>query len=351
MNKNRMILAVTGGVIGIAVLAVSYLVWNAWAAKIAALEGDDEEGEKGLETLRADIEKFSRLGVKNNVYPSAESEKAINAQAESMTEWMAGARRLAARGDRVYEKTTPPAFKTFIVRDAKRLASLPGAVSGMLTQPDFAFGPFKGYIAGGDLPSDAQLAELQRRWDDVATVTETLSACGVSELVDVKFKAAEKKAEEDESNARGNRRQARKKPARKGGAKADADGAAKTVSSFSYEFSFTARPAALVKVVNAMETCDRFVSVEDFSFRRDKDAIAESIGADEKKGDSASTGGRRRRRGAAVKVAMDETENAAAKSGIVTDPVADAPFSVTMTVTVHDFKSLEDDEKKGEEQK
>ena len=48
---------------------------------------------------------------------------------------------------------------------------------------------------------------------------------------------------------------------------------------------------------------------------------------------------------------MDETENAAAKSGIVTDPVADAPFSVTMTVTVHDFKSLEDDEKKGEEQK
>lgn len=349
MNKNRMILAVSGGVISLVVLATAYLVWSSWAAKTAALEGDDEEGTRGLESLRADIERLSRSGGKNQVYPCAESEKALKEQAEKLGEWMTGARRLASRGDRVYAKTTPPAFKTFLVQDAKRLVALPGSVSGALAQPDFAFGPFKGYIAGGDLPSEAQLAELQGRWDDIAVVTETLAACGICELTDVQFKTVEKKPEE-ESNDRGKRRQQKKKPAKKN-ARPDADAGAKAVRSFSYVFSFTARPAALVKVLNALETSERFISVEDFSFRREKDAIAEAIGGDERKGEGAPSGGRRRRRAAAQAEAATEPSSAAAANGIVTDPLADAPFVVSMTVTVHDFRSLEDDDKNGEEQK
>jgi len=342
MNKNRMILAVAGGVTGLAVLVAAYFTWSSWSAKSAAIDGDDES--EGLDAVVAKAERLSR----NSVYPCAESVKATEGNAAQLAEWMAGARRLAARGDRVFPATTPPAFKTFLVQDAKRLVSLPGSAAGKLAQPDFAFGPFKGYIAGGDLPSDAQLAELQRRWDDVAVVTETLAASGIGELTDVQFKAAEKPKEEPQQNARGNRRQA-KKPAKK----AAQEEKASAVASFSYVFSFTAKPHAFVKAVNALETCERFISVDDFSFRRERDAIAEALGGDEKKADAAQSGGRRRRRGGAAQVAQAEEKKDDAKSGIVTDPLLDAPFAVTMTVTVHDFGSLEegDKDKNGEEAK
>ena len=230
MNKNRMILAIAGGVTGLAVLVAAYFTWSSWAAKSAAIDGDDES--EGLDAVVAKAEKLSR----SPVYPCAESVKATEENAAQLAEWMSGA-------------------------------------PGRLAQPDFAFGPFKGYIAGGDLPPEAQLAELQRRWDDVAVVTETLAESGIGELTDVQFKAADKPKEEPQQNVRGNRRQA-KKPAKK----AAQEEKASTVASFSYEFSFTAKPHAFVKAVNALETCERFISVDDFSFRREKDAIAEALG-------------------------------------------------------------------------
>ena len=149
-------------------------------------------------------------------------------------------------------------------------------------------------------------------------------------------------------------RKQQKKPAKKSKARAGEETGAKSVSSFSYVFAFTAKPPAFVRAVNALETCERFISVDDFSFRREKDAIAEAIGSDEKK-EAAQTGGRRRRRGGSPTPAAEE-KHEEAKSGIVTDPQMDAPLAVTMTVSVHDFRSLEDGDRnqgneKGEEAK
>ena len=101
----------------------------------------------------------------------------------------------------------------------------------------------------------------------------------------------------------------------------------------------------LVDIEDAL--CQRVVELGD-------DAIAEALGSDEKK-EAAQTGGRRRRRGGAQSQAAEEKADAA-KSGIVTDPLIDAPMVVTMTITVHDFRSLEDGDKnqgneKGEEAK
>lgn len=333
-----MILAATGGVIALAALVAAYFVWSSWAAKAAAVDGDDEN--EGLDAVVAGAERLSR----SPTYPCAESVKATEENAARLSDWVQGARLVAAGGDRVFQKTTPPAFKTFLVQDAKRLVSLPGSAAGALAKPDFAFGPFKGYIAGGDLPSEAQLAELQRRWDDIAVVTETLASCGVGELTDVQFKAVEKKADE-EAPARGSRRQ-QKKPAKQ----TKQEAAAKPVASHSYVFSFTAKPGALVRAVNALESCERFITVDDFSFAREKDAITEALGGDEAKSGAAQSSGRRRRRGGAPAPAVGEKPEEA-KSGIVTDPQLDAPFAVTMAVTVHDFRSLEDGEKSVEETK
>ena len=352
MSKNRVILAVIGGVIAIAVLVAAFLTWQAYSAKVAARDGDEEEGTDGLETVVGQAQTLSR----KPIYPCAESVKALKTDEETLSDWRTEALRFAARGDRPIEKTTTAAFKTFIVTDARRIAALKGAVNGSLVKPDFAFGPFKDYIAEGKMPPEAQLTEIQRRWDDVSTIAETLAACGVDELTDVAFRddAAAKEAAEKEAAQK-----------RKGPKKGQRNGAKKesTVrpSAYGYTFAFQARPAALVKVVNALTTCDRFVVVDSLTFDRTRDVFAEALGGDEKKSAEAQHVGRRgRRRGGrggddAAALALAAGAESAAKSGIVTDPAADAPFAARMSVTVYDFRTLEpeaetkDDVKKGKE--
>ena len=336
MNKNRVILAAAGGVIALAVLVMAFLTWRAYAAKVAAQEGDDEEGTDGLETVVSRAQSLSG----KPIYPCAESVKALKADAEALSAWQAEALKYASRGDRPIEKTTPPAFKAFIVSDAKRIASLRGSVNGALVKPDFAFGPFKDYVIEGKMPPEESLAEIQRRWDDVATVAETLAACGVNELSDVAFRddaAAKEAAEKEKKDRRGGR--AGKKPAAKEPAIRPA--------AYGYTFSFLARPPALVKVVNALTTCERFIVIDGITFDRSRDVIKDALGGDEKKGESQpAAGGRRRRRGGAPDAAMAlalaaSGQEDGAKGGIVTDPLGDAPFAVTLSVTVYDFRSME----------
>ena len=331
MNKTKMILAGTGGVIGLAVLVTAYLTWCAFSAKTAAVEGDEEEGTEGLETVMDRAESLSRLTPNHPVYPCRESLTSIESNQNAVADWKAEATKLATRGDRVYPKTTPPAFKTFIVADAKRLAMLPGAVSGALVKPEFAFGPFREYIVEGKMPTGAQLAELQRRWDDVATVVEILSQCGIAELTDVQFKGAEVK--EEDTGAKGKRKVQRAKDKGKGDA-AKADGPL----AHSYVFTFATKPAGFAKVLNALVVSERFISVDAFTFSRPKDALAEALGGEEKK-EAAATGRRGRRRGAVVPEKKDEKKEAA--SGIVTDPLLEEPVTVALTATVYDFRSLE----------
>lgn len=334
MNKNRMILAATGGVVALAVLGTAGLVWNAHSAKVAALEGDMEEGVDGLETV---LEKAQRLS-RSPVYPGAESVKAVKANTDALADWRKEAVQFASRGDRPIEKTTPPAFKAFLVQDAKRIASLHGAVNGALVQPDFAFGPFKDYISEGKMPPEATLAELQRRWDDVATLAETLSECGIDELVSVEFRdaSAEAKQKEEAERQRGPRRKAQR------GRKSADEGNSFKPSAFGYTVAFRARPNALVKALNAFATCERFIVVDSVSFERSRDMLAEALGGEEKKAEAAQATGRRRRRrrGDEPSAAQASAEESAAKGGIVTDPVLDAPFTVTLAVTVFDFGSL-----------
>jgi hypothetical protein len=112
-------------------------------------------------------------------------------------------------------------------------------------------------------------------------------------------------------------------------------------------FTFTSRPAGIVKVLNALRTGERFTVVEDFSFVRERDVIAEALGGDEKK--EAASGGRRGRRGRRQAIEEEKKEDEPKNNGIITDPLLDSPCKVQMTVTVYDFRSLE--EVKGEEVK
>jgi len=337
MNKNRMILAVSGGVIGLAVLVLAYFTWNAYSAKVAALEGDMDEGTDGLEAVQSKAQSLSR----KDIYPCAESVKAIGANAERLAEWQAEARRLAARGDRPVRTMTPAQFKTDLIADAKRLSSLPGLVNGALVKPEFAYGPFRPYIAEGKMPTDAELPELLRRWDDVQLIVETLASCGIAELVNVEFKV-EKKAEADDAAAV--KKKKAKRPAAKKRANAADAAAALEPSACSYVITFAAKAPAFVKAVNALGTNERFIVVDGFTVTRTSDPIADALGAGKKEA-AAATGraGRRGRRGAAVVEEKKAETDDAKHEGIVTDPVLDAPFTVALALTVYDFRTLSED--------
>lgn len=338
MNKTKLILAVIGGVIALATLVMAYLIWSSFSAKTAALEGDEEGGD-GLETV---VSKAQTLSHKP-IYPCAASVTAVNSNAAVLAAWKDESVKLASRGDKVFEKTTPAAFKTFIVADAKRLAALPGAVNGAIVKPTFDFGPFKDYITGGKLPADDQLAELQRKWDDVVTVVETLGQGGIAELTGVEFKTEEAKQEQSAKDDRKNRRQANARNNRN--ARSAETSAAIEPVKFSYVFTFTTRAPGFIKTLNQLSTCERFVVIDDFTFNRGADTLAEALGGDEKKSAQQASGrSRRRGRGRAAEEVKDEKGDDKRK-GIVTDPVLDAPFSVSMTVSVYDFRSLEDNEK------
>ena len=338
MNKTKMILSVTGGIILVAVLAMAFMTWMSFSAKVAAREGDDESGTDGLDTV---MERAHTLSAKKP-YPCAASVKQISSNREEIVLWKEDALKLAVRGDRPIVATTPAAFKEFIVGDAKRIATLPAA-AGPLVAADFDFGPFKDYISGGKMPAESELAALQRKWDDVATVAETLSSCGITRLTGIAFKDAVPAPDAHEDNSRKGAR--RKKPAQKANAK---DEQAPTgPATCTYVISFLAKPPAFVKCVNALATSERFMVVDDFSFVRESDAIATALGGGDKKEAQAATSSRRRRgrRGAEAEEAKDEAE--AAKGGIVTDPVLDPPLAVTMTISVYDFKSLEETKEAG----
>ena len=341
MNKTKMILAATGGVIGLAILVMAYFTWSAFSAKTAALEGDDEEGTEGLETVLAKAQSLSR----KSVYPCAAALAAVESNRAVIVDWQKEAVKLAARGDRPVAQTTAAQFKTDIVADAKRLLALPGAVDGALAKPEFAFGPFKAYIAEGKMPAESELADLQRRWDDVSTVVEILAKCGIAELTDVQFKAATAEQDEAAKDPKKNKKRAVKN---KKAASASQQEQKSQPVSHAYVVSFLTKPSAFVKALNAFVVCERFVTVEDFSFSRARDTLAEALGGEEKQGASAQSSGRRGRRGRRAEAeAAAAEEKDAKKGGIVTDPLLDAPLAVTMTVNVRDFRSLE--EEKNEE--
>ena len=185
---------------------------------------------------------------------------------------------------------------------------------------------------------------MQRKWDDVATLLEVLSESGVESVTAIELKTASAPKEEEQSS-----KKAKKKQGKKSAVPAAALPAANT-----YVISCRMRPTSLVKAVNALAKDSRFTVVSDFSLRREKDTLAEVLGA-EKKDDVAasSSGGRRRRRGATAeeKKGASKTADETPRVTVVTDPVEDAPFEARLTVEVYDFQTAAavEEKKEGED--
>ncbi len=320
MNKSKIILSAIGGAALVAVLVLGYLAFSAWSERTTLAED--------LDIAKQNVQRMNAA----KVPPVEASVKAIDGNRDKLTTWRGEALALASRGDAETKAgVTAAAFKQEMVDDARDLAKLPGTANGALVAEGFGFG-FKDIITGGSMPDAdaAKLARLQRQWSEIKLFVRTLADCGVSELTGVA--AIGKPAAAPEPAARPSRAGRRaKSPETKSAARAP-DGQA-------YELKFLAKPAAFVRVLNALGSSERFVTVDDFSFLRADDALASVLGGGKDKTAAGARKGGRRRRGAAIETPGAENQEETAKKGLVTDPATAAPLAVTLKLSTFDFGS------------
>ena len=332
MNKTRIILASTGGVIAVAVLASAFFLWSAFSKKTAAFEGNDES--EGLESVVGQVASL----MNKKPYPNKANEKKLQANRLAFEDWYRGVRSVAAEGDWLADgDCTPAQFKEIIGRDAKALTSPAKKNPAAIVAPDFAFGPFKEYLAD-KMPARDALPRLQRQWYDITSLIELLATNGVVRLTDLQV-VERKAATVEEPKA---------KVKAKAKSKAKAEDSEPEPSVETYRLVFQAKPAALVGVIRTLSFQKRFTVVDSFGFTRERDAIAEAFGVGEKKDVAAASAGgqgRRRRGVAAEAVKTAEKKSDASLGGSVFDPETDSTLNVELTVSVYDFRTLEGDEK------
>ena len=280
LSKNQIVMLSIGGVALVASLAFGYLAFSAYSAKSEASENAERDSSAVRSLLGAAIS------------PDASSVAAVNKNRDALAGWTEAAVSAASAGDRALATdVNEAAFKQKLVDEARALSELPGGVNGKIVKPDFAFG-FPDFVTGDKLPEKEKLPQLQRQWADIRTMVETLQACGIVELVRIEPTLV-KQPTVAEQQPKETKKKKRKK-------KADEE-AKPAYTEERYAIDFRAKPAALVKVVNALATSQRFIVVESLDFTRESDMIGKALGEGDKRGADAeqqSSRPRRRRRGA-----------------------------------------------------
>ena len=310
MNKNKTIMAGIGGVALVALGVIGYLIFSAQGQKTDI--ADEFEG------LLGNAERANAGAIP----PTQESITALEANAKTLKDWYAEALEQVSAGDLTIETGIYPAsFKKIMVDGARRLSKLPGeAEEGRFVKKGFNFGfPL---ITSGNMPEPEKLPMYQRQWAEVYHFVSLIAESGALELQNVTI--AEHKVVEPPKPQKGNRQPK------------VAEEKAPLAAIETYSFKFTARPPALVGVINRLIEEERFVTVDALSYMRADDALATILGGGKEKEASGKRNKRKNRRSEASEEAEGE-EQAANKKGLVTDPMTGVPFTVEITLSTYDF--------------
>jgi len=329
LSKQQMI----GVGCGCAFLAVAgflgYMLFDAASARSKVEIGDEESGDPGLEEAKATFIQYNQAPI----FPSDGSIRSVESNKNQYVAWRTAALELAAKGDCPPPAAEEPSvFKQRLQAEVRRMGDLPGGVNGHIAAPACLFG-FEQYLGeNGILPPSAAVPRLSEQLAAIVRVVDIFATSGVFEVKSVQRIEAKDDADKDDDARKAS------KPKGKG------DSVAKPLewTCLEYKFSISARPAALVQMLNSISSDARFMVAKNFSFRRPEaaDMILASMSAkdsDEAKASSSSSG-RRRRRGVAVEQPKLGEEAAPQKSSrLVVDPELDAPFDVEFTLAVYDF--------------
>ena len=320
LSKQQKLGVIGAGVFVLCAGGLGFGAYLAWSGRCEA----EEELEAAVSGFRSHYEAA--------VFPSKRSLDSVLSNKVSYTDWHASALALAARGDRKFPVELPPIFKQRLQREVRRMAALAGGVEGKIAAPAFLFG-FEQYLGeGGVLPQEQDVPRLAVQLDTITQVVDMFAEVGVLEVKAIRRIEQKAASEEEDDGAR--------RPAKtKKGAGKEADAPQETC--LAYAFEFTARPAALVAVLNRLTSCPRFMTVKNLSFRETADVIVEHLNAVENAKNQKASGrgatGRRGRRGAAAAESAAQGAAEAAVNPLVVDPELDAPIQVNFTLEVRDF--------------
>ena len=320
LSKQQKLGVIGAGVFVLCAGGLGFGAYLAWSGRCEA----EEELEAAVSGFRSHYEAA--------VFPSKCSLDSVLSNKVSYTDWHASALALAARGDRKFPVELPPIFKQRLQREVRRMAALAGGVEGKIAAPAFLFG-FEQYLGeGGVLPQEQDVPRLTVQLDTITQVVDMFAEVGVLEVKAIRRIEQKAASEEEDDGAR------RPAKAKKGAGK-EADAPQETC--LAYAFEFTARPAALVAVLNRLTSCPRFMTVKNLSFRETADVIVEHLNAVENAKNQKASGrgatGRRGRRGAAAAESAAQGAAEAAVNPLVADPELDAPIQVNFTLEVRDF--------------
>ena len=327
MSKNKLVMCVIGGVAGVLALAIGWLVYS---------ESDAQEAK------RAELQ-TQQSAISQNAWADPKAAKAHKDNKKAIDDWADDAFKRVSEMARPnpHRGEAPAAFRLRMFKKQRELMKLPAGSETKIIKDTFYFGErFKDFIDPNTAanPAEADVPALQREWGDVVHFTEILLKSGATELTAVTVVQPPKPVEEN-------------KP-RRGGR-----GPSKSVESVdpypstekNYEFTFLARPEALIKVLNAVASDkDRFMAIDSISFEQADDPLKKILGEGEKeKKDNA--GGRRRggRRSGGLLDSGKEEEEDVIRKGLVTNPETAAPFTVVMKVSTIVFAKADDAKAKG----
>lgn len=325
MTKQQKIGVCLGGAFGLCVLALGWFFYSAYADHQAALEGDDEEGTKGLNAAQ---EENNRYYAQSNPFPSAGAIASVKSNEAAYAAWKAGSLKLASKGDCPPSPPglAPTVFKNALYEQVTKMQKLPGGVVGRICATTFQFGFDKYLGEAGGTPEQKDIPKLYAQLTTITNVVDLLAKSGVLEVR--AFERLEAQEEPDEENMRTAR--GRNKGG-KGNAEKD-EASAEGPKCYDFRLEYTVRASGFVKVLNGLAKSPRFYIVSDFGFEHEGESLKARLDRMSSGSTSGETSSRsRRRRGQEKK----EQENA--ESGFVTNPETDSPILVRMKLSVYDF--------------
>ena len=327
MSKNKLVMCVIGGVAGVLALAIGWLVYS---------EGDAQEAK------RAELQ-TQQSAISQNAWADPKVAKAHKDNKKAIDDWADDAFKRVSEMARPnpHRGEAPAAFRLRMFKKQRELMKLPAGSETKIIKDTFYFGErFKDFIDPNTAanPAEADVPALQREWGDVVHFTEILLKSGATELTAVTVVQPPKPVEEHKPR-RGGRGPSR---------------SAENVNPYpstekNYEFTFLARPEALIKVLNAVASDkDRFMAIDSISFEQADDPLKRILGEGEKE-KKENAGGRRRggRRSGGLLDAGKEEEEDVIRKGLVTNPETAAPFTVVMKVSTIVFAKADDAKAKG----
>ena len=305
MNSNRVIMAASGGAAALISAVLGVYAYSVWL--------EDDELVQNLEASKA----AAQRAVSGRVSPEKASIDAIKANTASLRDWIDESLAFVSRGDANFSSpVSPERFKQIMLEDAREIAKIPGSAAGSIVRAGFGFGLGE-YISGSAMPDARTLSDLRRKWYDIKTIVNILASSSVQEIKDISVEEqGQPSPGPEKKNGRSQRRQSDR---RENGWMAHAS--AKT-----YNVKFLAKPSALVKVCNSIALSPRFMTVDSYSFAKERDTLAEKLSP------APVRSGRPGRQLPPVAHVKPEEEK-----GLVTDPSLEPPFTVSARLTVYDF--------------